>query len=175
MMRRIAFSLVALLVLSVPAGPVQGQDGPEFTLESIHASATLRASTFQGGKWADQGPVITYIEAADSADATHLMRYNLRTDEQTRVIDGTTLYADDVDRVVPIEDYTLGPAGDKVLIYTDSKEVWRANTKGYYYVYDLDAQTLTPVSDRDRGTRCLRSSARRPRRWPSSGTETCTS
>ncbi len=151
MIRRIALPIVVLLALSVPAGPVQGQDGPAFTLESIHASATFRASTFQGGKWADQGPVITYIEAADSADATHLMRYNLRTDEQTRVIDGTTLYADDVGRIVPIEDYTFGPAGDKVLIYTDSKEVWRANTKGYYYVYDLEAQTLTPVSDRDRG------------------------
>ncbi|WP_263784944.1 S9 family peptidase [Salinibacter grassmerensis] len=151
MTRRVTLSLVALLVLSVPTGPAQGQDGPEFTLERIHASTALRASTFQGGKWADQGPVITYIEAADSADATHLMRYNLRTDEQTRVIDGTNLYAGDVDRTVPIEDYTFSQAGDKVLIYTDSEEVWRANTKGYYYVYDLDAKTLTPVSDREKG------------------------
>ncbi len=151
MIRRAALSLVVLLVLSLPTGPAQGQDGPEFTLESIHASGTFRPNTFQGGKWTDEGPVITYIESADTADATHLMRYNLRTDEQTRVIDGTNLHADDVDRIVPIEDYTFSEAGDKVLIYTDSEEVWRANTKGYYYVYDLDAQTLTPVSDRDKG------------------------
>ncbi len=151
MTRRLALSLVALLVLSVPRAPAQGQDDPAFTLESIHASSTFRASTFQGGRWTEQGPVITYIESADTADATHLLRYNLRTDEQTRVIDGTNLHAGDVDRLVPIEDYAFSESGEKVLIYTDSKEVWRANTKGYYYVYDLGTQTLTPVSNRDDG------------------------
>ena len=151
MIRRAVLSLVVLLVLLLPSEPVRAQDDPELTLESIHASTTFRPNSFQGGKWADQGPVITYIESADTADATHLLRYNLRTDEQTRVIDGTTLHADDVDRLVPIEDYTFSESGDKVLIYTDSKEVWRANTKGYYYVYDLDTQTLRPVSDRDEG------------------------
>jgi len=151
MIRRAVLSLVVLLVLPFPSEPVRAQDDPELTLESIHASTTFRPSSFQGGKWTDQGPVITYIEPADTADATHLLRYNLRTDEQTRVIDGTNLHADDVDRLVPIEDYTFSESGDKVLIYTDSEEVWRANTKGYYYVYDLDTQTLTPVSDRDEG------------------------
>jgi len=151
MIRRLALSLAVLLLFSGVPDPVQAQDGPEFSLESIHASGTFRPEVFQGGQWTDAGPVITYIERADTADATHLMRYNLQTDERTRVIDGTKLYAEDVDRIVPIEDYTFSEGGDKVLIFTDSEEVWRANTKGYYYVYDLDAQTLTPVADRDAG------------------------
>ena len=149
MVRRLVSVLAVLLVLSVTPG--LAQDGPEFTLESIHASDTFRPETFQGGKWAEEGPIITYIESADTADATHLMRYNLRTDERTRVIDGTNLYAEDVDRIVPIQDYSFSEDGDEVLIYTDSKEVWRTNTKGFYYVYDLEAQTLTPIADRDDG------------------------
>ncbi len=149
--RRAVSGLALLLIVSGNPDLTQGQEGPKFTLESIHASSTFRPETFQGGKWADEGPVITYIEAADTADATHLMRYNLETGTRTRIIDGTNLHAEDVDRIVPIEDYTLSDGGEKVLIYTDSKEVWRANTKGYYYVYDLDDQVLTPVSDRDEG------------------------
>jgi dipeptidyl-peptidase-4 len=151
MVRRAVSVLSVLLVLSATPGLAQPQDGPEFTLESIHASSTFRPESFQGGKWADRGPIITYIESADTADATHLMRYNLRTDERTQVIDGTNLYAEDVDRIVPIQDYAFGEDGEKVLIYTDSKEVWRTNTKGFYYVYDLDTQTLTPIADRDDG------------------------
>lgn len=151
MARRFASCLAVLLVLSGILGRAQGQEGPDFTLESIHASSTFQPETFQGGKWAEEGPVITYIESADTADATHLMRYNLRTDERTRLIDGTNLYAEDVDRIIPIEDYTFSTGGEKVLLFTDSEEVWRANTKGYYYVYDLAEQTLTPVSDRDKG------------------------
>ncbi len=157
MVRRIPFVLAVLLVFSGTAGLAQEQNlaqeqsEPEFTLESIHASSAFRPKPFQGGKWADQGPIITYIEPADTAEATHLMRYNLKTDERTRVLDGANLHAGDVDRIVPIEDYTFSEGREKVLIFTDSEEVWRANTKGYYYVYDLNAQTLTPIADRGDG------------------------
>ena len=150
-MRRLAIVLAFLLTGTGVVRPAPAQEKPSFTLEKIHASSTFRPESFQGGRWAEEGPVITYIEPADTADATHLMRYNLRTDERTRVIDGTNLYAEDVDRIVPIQDYAFDDAGDKVLIYTDSKEVWRTNTKGFYYVYDLNTQALTPIADRDDG------------------------
>ncbi len=152
MMRR-ALALVLGICLLGGGGLVRAQpaDSSEFTLEAIHAEGTFSPSSFQGGRWAEEGPVITYIEPADSGDATHLMRYNLETEERTRVIDGTNLYAEDVDRIVPIEDYQFSDAGDKVLIYTDSEQVWRANTKGYYYVYEPSTHTLTPVADRDDG------------------------
>ena len=150
-MRRLAIVLAFLLTGTGVVRPAPAQEKPSFTLKKIHASSTFRPESFQGGRWAEEGPVITYIEPADTADATHLMRYNLRTDERTRVIDGTNLYAEDVDRIVPIQDYAFGDAGDKVLIYTDSKEVWRTNTKGFYYVYDLNTQALTPIADRDDG------------------------
>ena len=150
-MRRLAIVLAFLLTGTGVVRPAPAQEKPSFALEKIHASSTFRPHSFQGGRWAEEGPVITYIEPADTADATHLMRYNLRTDERTRVIDGTNLYAEDVDRIVPIQDYAFDDAGDKVLIYTDSKEVWRTNTKGFYYVYDLNTQALTPIADRDDG------------------------
>ena len=150
-MRRLAIVLAFLLTGTGVVRPAPAQEKPSFTLKNIHASSTFRPDSFQGGRWAEEGPVITYIEPADTADATHLMRYNLRTDERTRVIDGTNLYAEDVDRIVPIQDYAFDDAGDKVLIYTDSKEVWRTNTKGFYYVYDLNTQALTPIADRDDG------------------------
>lgn len=150
-MRRLAIVLAFLLTGTGVVRPAPAQEKPSFTLKKIHASSTFRPESFQGGRWAEEGPVITYIESADTADATHLMRYNLRTDERTRVIDGTNLYAEDVDRIVPIQDYAFDDAGDKVLIYTDSKEVWRTNTKGFYYVYDLNTQALTPIADRDDG------------------------
>ncbi len=155
MLRRAFPVFVSLCLLLGPPGGsslyAQTTDSTAFTLEAIHASDAFSPESFEGGRWADEGPIITFVEPADSGEATHLMRYNLETDEQTRVIDGTNLYAEDVDRVVPIQDYQFSEDRDKVLIYTDSKQVWRANTKGYYYVYDLSSQSLTPVADRGDG------------------------
>ncbi len=150
-LRRTLLLCTVLALVAGSVGHAQEREPSDFTLEAIHASNEFTPHTFQGGRWAEEGPIITYIEPADTGEATHLMRYNLETDEQTRVIDGTTLYAPDVERVVPIEEYAFSEGGEKVLIYTDSKEVWRANTKGYYYVYDVTEETLTPISDRDKG------------------------
>ncbi|HEV7380826.1 MAG TPA: DPP IV N-terminal domain-containing protein, partial [Dyadobacter sp.] len=43
---------------------------------------------------------------------------------------------------LPIRSYTVNKDGDKVLIYTNTERVWRYDTKGDYWLYDLKAQTL---------------------------------
>ncbi|GIV57289.1 MAG: peptidase S9 [Rhodothermaceae bacterium] len=132
----------------VHAQPVER---PHLTLEDIHASGKFSGAFFRGGRWADAGPVITYIENDREGGATHLVSYNLETDRPTRLIDGTKLMAADVGRRIRIEDYQYSADGRKVLLYTDSERVWRQNTKGYYYLYDLDTETLTPLADRAKG------------------------
>ncbi|MEM1127661.1 MAG: DPP IV N-terminal domain-containing protein [Bacteroidota bacterium] len=128
----------------------QAVQAPPLTLEDIYASATFFGNSFQGGRWAAEGPVVTYIETTDRG-ATHLMSFNLETGDRTRLIDGEQLQASDVGRLIAIEDYTYSEDGSKVLLYTDSEQVWRYNTKGLYYVYDVEAGTLQPLSDRDAG------------------------
>ncbi len=124
---------------------------PHLTLEDIWASSKFVGEFFRGGRWAPEGPVILYIERDDSTGATHLISYNLETDAQKRLIDGNTLFATDVQRLIAIQDYQYSPDGRKVLIYTDSRRVWRLPTKGFYYVFDLSSKELRPLSDRAKG------------------------
>ncbi len=127
--------------------PAQGQQ--KLTLQDIHASRTFSGEGFQGGRWAQDGPVVVYVE--QEGEATSLMSYNLETDARTKVLDGRVLQGADVDRTIAIEDYAYSDDGGKVLIYTDSEPVWRLNTKGYYYVYDVAKQSLTPLARRAKG------------------------
>ncbi|CAG5073808.1 hypothetical protein DYBT9623_04932 [Dyadobacter sp. CECT 9623] len=41
-----------------------------------------------------------------------------------------------------IKSYTVSKAGDKFLIYTNSKRVWRYETRGDYWVFDTNTKTL---------------------------------
>ena len=43
---------------------------------------------------------------------------------------------------LPIKSYTISKAGDKFLIYTNSKRVWRYETRGDYWVYDVTSKSL---------------------------------
>ena len=143
--------LAALLFLPATASAQQADgDSPQLTLEDIHFSNLFSGQGFRGGRWADEGPVVWYIERDDSG-ASHLVSYNLETDARTRLIDGAKLHTGDVDHLIRIEDYQYSQDGSKVLLYTDSERVWRRNTKGYYYVFDVERETLTPIAERDKG------------------------
>ena len=47
---------------------------------------------------------------------------------------------------LPIEGYQWRPDGRGLLLYSRSVRVWRANTKGVYYLLDLDTGDLRPLS-----------------------------
>ena len=144
---------VAIFGFASMANQAEAQQttSPSLTLEDIHASGKFASKSFLGGRWADQGPVIRFIERDADAGQTNLMSYNLEDESRVVLIDGNKLHADDVDRLIDIENYAYGQDGRVVLIYTDSERVWRVNSKGYYYLYDLESHALTPISDRTAG------------------------
>jgi len=132
--------------------PASAQVRPRLTLEKLFASQEFSSSYFRGGNWAEEGPVLLYVEADDETGATSLVEWNLETDERRTLIDGAGLEKPDAGGgLIEIEDYQYSRDGSRVLLYTDSERVWRLNTKGYYYVFDVEAGTITPVSDRDAG------------------------
>ena len=156
-MRRSApllFIALALLWI-VPVAPAQPADGDraELTLDKLFASGEFFGRGFRGGNWAETGPELLFIEADSESGSTSLVRWNLTTDARETLIDGLALGKPDADdeSLISIEDYAYSADGSKVLLYTDSERVWRLNTKGYYYVYDIGAGTITPVSDRAAG------------------------
>ncbi|WAC10848.1 S9 family peptidase [Dyadobacter pollutisoli] len=46
------------------------------------------------------------------------------------------------DKPLTIRSYTISKTGDKVLIYTNTKRVWRYDTRGDYWVFDMVSKTL---------------------------------
>lgn len=151
--RVVVFSLFIVLSMSVCAHLVEAQQAsmPALTLEDIHASNKFASKSFHGGRWADEGPVIRFIERDSDEGHTNLMSFNLENETKSILIDGENLKAEDIEGLINIEGYTYSKDGKKALLYTDSERVWRANTKGYYYIFDVDQARLTPLSDRADG------------------------
>jgi len=44
-----------------------------------------------------------------------------------------------------VANFTLSTDGQKILIFTNTKRVWRYNTRGDYWVYDIAAKTLKQI------------------------------
>ncbi|HEY0298371.1 MAG TPA: S9 family peptidase [Arachidicoccus sp.] len=51
----------------------------------------------------------------------------------------------DASKSLNIADFSISEDGKKILIYTNSQKVWRYNTRGDYWLYDLSAKSLYQV------------------------------
>ena len=150
---RLRFSPLALLafLLAPLAAVAQPADGPKrLTLETLFASPEFYGESFQGGRWAETGARLLYVEG-DASGASSLRELDLTTDTRRTILDGSQLVKPDAEGLIEIEDYATSMDGAKTLLYTDSERVWRLNTKGYYYVLDNESGTVTPVADRSEG------------------------
>ncbi|HYE95366.1 MAG TPA: S9 family peptidase [Rubricoccaceae bacterium] len=165
--------VLLLFLLGFLALPAAAQDRSLLTLEKLFASPEFFPRSFQGGRWAEEGPVLLYVEADPETGATSLVEMNLETDARRTLIEGARLTKPDVveevgtsddagddasdtddasgGAMLEIEDYAYSADGSKVLLYTDSEQVWRLNTKGYYYVYDRETGRVTPIAGREAG------------------------
>ena len=119
------FALVTcVLLLGIRPAFAQDIAAPELTLQSIFVSATFFGEGFQGGRWAEEGPVIRYIESDRQTGATHLISYNLETGERARLIDGSNLQKPDGEGLIRIQGYEWSADRSKVLIYTVSTSMY---------------------------------------------------
>ena len=131
--------------------PARATARPALTLDKLFASSEFAGESFQGGRWAETGPRLLYVEQDREAGTSDLVELDLTSDSRRVLIDGAALSKPDGGGLLQIEDYATSADGSKTLLYTDSERVWRLNTKGYYYVLDNATNALTSVADRAAG------------------------
>lgn len=109
------------------------QNSDLLTLERIYASSEFRQERLQPLQWIENGDA--YVTAENGNGLT---RWDSKTSERSVFIPGLIVNGNPIN----IESFTLSDDGSKVLIFTNSSRVWRSNTKGDYYVYDLSSHLL---------------------------------
>jgi dipeptidyl-peptidase-4 len=130
---------LALLLLA-PAAPAQEQ----LSVDAVFNRREFRLSGL-ATEWLDAGR-FAYVDYNRDSGTTDLVAETVRGGERTVLVQGSRLVPPGADRPILIEGFQWSPDRGKLLIYTNSQRVWRANTKGTYYVYDLATERLTPLS-----------------------------
>src|SRR5205823_6986568 len=94
-------------------------------------------------RWLPDGTAYTIVEhSADVGGAPQIVRYDARTGARTVVVAGS--YFDPKGRVAPsdVADYTWSSDGRRLLLFTNTRKVWRQNTRGDYWAFDLPTGKL---------------------------------
>jgi len=90
-------------------------------------------------KWAKEGNAF-YTEKNGG-----IVRIGLPGNVETTIVSRTQLVPSGEIRPLQVKNFSFSEDGNKLLIFTNTKRVWRYNTRGDYWVYDLGAKVLKQV------------------------------
>ena len=141
-------SLVAFawLVLLVATAYGQSADKRILTLDRIFSSSEFRSETFGPARWLDDGSAYTTLEpSSDNRETRDIIRYETATGARSVLIAAASLRPGDASAPLVIDDYAWSKDGRKLLIFTNTKQVWRQNTRGDYWVFDIAAKKLSQI------------------------------
>ncbi len=130
---------IALLALSLPCAlRAQTPDSSLLTVERVFGSAEFASEPLGDVRWVPGAAAYTRIEP-DSAirGAAALVRYDAATGTREVWVPAARLVPAGDSVPLDIENYTLSPDRKRLLLFTNSRKVWRQNTRGDFWTLDL--------------------------------------
>ncbi len=137
------YSPVALALLALSATPVLAQtDSSQITLDRIYSSDFFSTQPVPPTRWTPDGQAYFYNQRRPEAKGPDLVRVNPETGAVTVLVTSDQLIPAGDSLPLRPQSYRFSDDNRKVLLFTNTARVWRQNTRGDYWVLDLDRNRL---------------------------------
>ena len=138
-MKKLIFILLLCHTLSISLA----QDQNLLTLEQIFTNREFQTDYTGPLAWFEEGAAYTTLENSNQYPGHHNIVKNITaTGEQEMLVRAEWLVPSGQETPISIEDYAWSKDQSKVLIYTNSRKVWRLNTRGDYWLLDIHTKDL---------------------------------
>jgi dipeptidyl-peptidase-4 len=143
----LAFGLFLLAFPLFSLGQNQPPD-PILNLDRIYNSREFAAQRFGPARWLKDGASYTTLEESKGeAGGRDIVVYAAETGRRDILVSAAKLVPPPPAEAKPlaIENYEWSADGKKLLVFTNSRRVWRQNTRGDYWVLDLASGKLSKL------------------------------
>lgn len=105
-------------------------------LQLVFFMAIVITADAQQIKWDKDGSTYYRVEGGE------IIEYSLPGNHRSVLVAKASITPAGADKPLEFEDYSFSPDGSKLLLFTNTEKVWRYNTRGDYWLYDLNAKSL---------------------------------
>jgi dipeptidyl-peptidase-4 len=123
----------------------QATDSSKLSIDRIFLSGEFNGAYSGQSKWIDGGQSYTTLEMAGGA--MEIVKHNTATGESSVWITKAQLTPNDADTPLWISNYEWSHNRKMLLIFTNTRRVWRLNTRGDYWLLDIDSGSLTKLGN----------------------------
>lgn len=140
-------SFVALVLLAAqPTLQARKLDSaPELTLDDLYSKHAYEQKGIGQVRWLKDNAGYSAIENSHGNKGREIVRYEARTGARTVLVSAAQLTPRNAAGPLEISDYQWSNDNSALLIFTNTRKVWRYHTRGDYWVLDLKSGALTQL------------------------------
>lgn len=121
-----------------------GQDLSKVTLDRMYTTSDFREERLTPVQWMANGVEYVQVER-NRYGKQFVIKHHMETGAQETLLTPELLTPKGASEPLYVEQFSFSKDESKMLLFTNSARVWRANTRGDYWVYDLASQSLTQI------------------------------
>ncbi len=121
---------------------------PDSVREAVHrlfGTRTYASQRFGPTRWLEGGTAYTTVERAEGGKGREIVRYETATGERRVVVTARDLTPPGDTLPLEFDDYAWSADRARLLLFTNTRRVWRLNTRGDYWVLDRQAHRLAKI------------------------------
>ncbi len=142
-MRKEILSSLTFLFLFITY--VQAQEQSPLQLKDIYKENLFKQKGFGPVRWMKDNNGYSTLESNTEIGGKDIVRYEAKSGHRSIVVSASDLVPKGGSEPLNISDYVWSDDNTKLLVFTNSRKVWRYNTRGDYWVLDLKTKILSQL------------------------------
>jgi len=135
---RLCLSTCIIMLISISFTSSFAQsDVKQLTLEDIYVNNVYASKGFGPVRWMKDNKGYSTLEPNASLKGNDIVRYEADGVSKTILVNASQLIPNGTNNPLVISDYVWSPDNTKILIFTNTRKVWRQNSRGDYWVLNL--------------------------------------
>jgi dipeptidyl-peptidase-4 len=119
-------------------------------LRRLYGTRDFAAQSFGPARWMGGGAFYTTVEASGLVPgSSDIVRYETATGARSVLVSARQLIPTGAPAPLDVEDYDWAPGDSLLLVFTNTRKVWRRNTRGDYWVLNRNSGTLKKLGGPD--------------------------
>ena len=134
--------LLFLFLAMLPAGQPLAAQEKKLTLEDIYTKGLYRSRGIGQLRWMKDNKSYSALEYNAEVKGEDLVRYEVESGSRSVLVNARQLIPAGASKALPVDDYTWSDDNSRLLLFTNTRKVWRYNTRGDYWVLHLASGQL---------------------------------
>ena len=121
-------------------------DSSLITIDRIYVQREFNAKGLGQTQWFDSGYSYTKLEQSEKLEfGKDVVKYDVQSGDREVIVPAVELIPEGESEPLEISSYSFTDNQEKLLIFTNTKKVWRRNTRGDYYIFDMGSRKLNKL------------------------------